>query len=245
VVGQYLFTSWYPKQLRDLTAPARQRAYHAPELDTVYPAPAHPPERSVTMLSDEQLDAVGSAQLRQDVTVPFPGIAVTYPSGMVLNRDAQIALAFIHDSIDERPIYFAASGGLMNDLGLQPWGVRHGLAVKLELRDLKKASPEGVVQGSPEYGADYFHMPSSLALYQDVYRFRSLRDRPIWADRSTLNIPWYYYVLALQLSDASRKAGVDAETVSRLQQDALAFEVVANGGSRGTPGELTGDTPGT
>ena len=169
----------------------------------------------------------------------MPGIAVTYPSGMVLNRDAQIALAFIHDSIDERPIYFAASGGLMNDLGLQPWGVRHGLAVKLELRDLKKEQPAGVVQGSPEYGAAYFHMPSSLALYRDVYRFRSLRDRPIWADRSTLNIPWYYYVLAVQLSDVSRKAGVDTETVSRLQQDALAFEVVANGGSRGTPGAIS------
>jgi hypothetical protein len=245
VVGQYLFTSWYPKQLRDLTAPGRQRPYHAPELDTVYEAPADPPAQAVTTLTDEQLDAVGAAQLRQDVTVPLPGVAVTYPSGMVLDRDAQIALAFIHDSIGERPIYFAASGGLMNDLGLQPWGVRHGLAVKLQLRDLKGDPPEGVVQGSPQYGADWFHMPSSLALYQEVYRFRSLRDRAIWPDRSTLNIPWYYYVMAVQLSDVSRNAGLDPETVSRFQQDALAFEVVANGGARGTPGELTGDTPGT
>jgi hypothetical protein len=245
VVGQYLFTSWYPKQLRDLTAPGRQRPFDAPELDTVYEAPASPPARALTTLTDEQMDNVGGARLGQDVTVPFPGIAITYPSGMVLNRDAQIALAFIHDSIDERPVYFAASGGMMNDLGLQPWGVRHGLAVKLELRDLKQAQREGVVQGSPEYGGDYFDMPASLALYQDIYRFRSLRDRAIWADRSTLNIPWYYYVMALQLSDASRNAGLDAETVSRFQQDALAFEVVANGGARGTPGELTGDTPPT
>ncbi len=122
VVGQYLFTSWYPKQLRDLTAPDRQRPFDAPELDTVYEAPEHPPTRSVTTLTDEQMDNIGGARLGQDVTVPFPGIAVTYPSGMVLNRDAQIALAFIHDSIDERPVYFAASGGMMNDLGLQRVG---------------------------------------------------------------------------------------------------------------------------
>jgi hypothetical protein len=245
VVGQYLFTSWYPKQLRDLTAPDRQRPFDAPELDTVFEAPAQPPPRAVTTLTDAQMDGIGAARLDQDVTVPFPGLAVTYPSGMVLNRDAQIALAFIHDSIDERPIYFAASGGMMNDLGLDAWGVRHGLAVKLELRDLEGEQREGVVQGSPEYGGDYFDMPASLALYEDVYRFRSLRDRAVWADRSSLNIPWYYYVLALQLSDASRVAGLDAETVSRFQQDALAFEVVANGGRRGTPGEIGGDTPPT
>ncbi len=218
----------------------------APELAGIYADPTAPPADAVTMLTDEQMDGIGAARLSQDVTVPFPGIAVTYPSGMVLNRDAQLALAFIHDSIDERPIYFAASGGLMSDLGMDPWGVRHGLAVKLQLRDLKAEQPEGLVQGSPEYGGEYFDMPSSLKLYQDVYRFRSLRDRAIWADRSTLNIPWYYYVLAMQMSDVALKADAGTEVVSRLQQDALAFQVVANGGTRGTPGaEVSADTPGT
>jgi hypothetical protein len=245
VVGQYLQTSWYPKQLRDLTSPGRQRPYQAPELDGIYSAPPAAPADAVTELTDEQMDGIGAARLSQDVTVPFPGIAVTYPSGMVLGRDAQLALAFIHDSIDERPIYFAASGGLMTDLGMDPWGVRHGLAVKLQLRDLKADQPEGVVQGSREYGGDYFDLAASLKLYQDVYRFRSLRDREIWADRSTLNIPWYYYVLAMQMSDVARVANEGTEVVSRFQQDALAFQVVANGGSRGTPGEVAGDTPGT
>ncbi len=237
VVGQYLFTDWYPKQIKELTTPGRQRPYDAPELAEIYDAPDHPPERPVTTLDAAQMDQIQGARLDQDVTVPFPQLAVTYPSGMVMNRDAQIALAFIHDSIDERPIYFAATGGLMTTLGLGRWGVRHGLAVKLALRKLDQAQPEGLVKGSDQYGGEYFDLKSSLALYEDLYQYRSIRNRDIWSDRSTLNIPWYYYVMALQLSDVAKLAGQPAAVVSRLQQDALAFQVVADGGRIGTPGE--------
>ena len=62
------------------------------------------------------------------------------------------------------------------------------------------------------------------------------RDRPIWQDRATLNIPWFYYALALQLSDVARVGGADADLVTRLETDALAFQVVAGGGPKGTPG---------
>jgi hypothetical protein len=147
-----------------------------------------------------------------------------------------LALAFIHDSIEERPIYFAATAGLMRELGLDPWAVRQGLAVRLDLRDLDGEQPAGWVTGSPEYGGDVFDLDRSLKLYQEVYRFRSIRDRAIWQDRSTLNIPWFYYALAIQLTDAARVGGADAEVVTRLQNDALAFQVVAGGGPRGTPG---------
>lgn len=238
VVGQYLQTDWYPKQLKELTEPERQRPYDAPELAAIYPAPSAPPKRSVTSLEPAEMDAIGAARLSQDVTVAFPGrLAVTYPSGTILTRDEQVALAFIHDSIDDRPIYFAASGGLMQSLGLSRWGVRHGLAVKLDLRKLDQDTREGLVKGSPQYGAETFDLDTSLALYQDIYRFRSIRNRAIWADRSTLNIPWYFYALSLQLSDVAKIGNQPDEVVNRLRQDALAFQVVADGGERGTPGE--------
>jgi hypothetical protein len=235
VVGQYLQTPWYPKQLRDLTAPGRQRLFDPAQGAGIYTAPDHPPAGAVTGLTDEEMDGIFGAQLDNDITVPFPKLAVTYPAGTSLSRTAQLALAFIHDSIGERPIYFAASAGLMRELGLDPWAVRQGLAVKLELQDLNRDRPAGWVEGSPEYGGDVFDLDRSLSLYQDVYRFRSIRDRPIWQDRSTLNIPWFYYALALQLSDVARVGGADAEVVKRLQDDALAFQIVAEGGSKGTP----------
>ena len=236
IVGQYLQTSWYPKQLRDLTTPERQRPFDPDQGVGLYVAPASPPQRAITGLSDEEMDGIFGAQLDTDITVPFPTLAVTYPGGTSLSRAAQLALAVIHDSALERPIYFSSTAGLMSELGLDPWAVRHGLGVKLVLRDLDGEQPAGWVTGTPEYGADVFDLERSLKLYQEVYQYRSIRDRDIWQDRATLNIPWFYYALALQLSDAARVGGVDQEVITRLENDALAFQVVAGGGPKGTPG---------
>jgi hypothetical protein len=235
IVGQYLFTSWYPKQLKAHTEPGHQRLFDPSQTEGLYAAPTEPPGHAITSLAPEQMDGVVGARLDQDVTVPLSGVAVTYPAQYVMNRDAQLALAIIHDAIDERPIYFTGTAGMMNDLGLTPWGVRKGLAVKLVLRDLSGPQPAGYVKGSDAYGGETFDLDTSLRLYQDVYAYRSIRDRDIWPDRSTLNIPWYYYALAAQLADVSRVAGMDDETVSRLQGDALGFQAVAEGGPRGTP----------
>jgi hypothetical protein len=111
--------------------------------------------------------------------------------------------------------------------------------VKLELRNLETDPGEGFVQGTPEYGADWYDLEHSMRLYDEVYGFRGLRDRAIWPDRSTTMMPWQYYLLALQLSDAAAVGGLDASVVERLRADAAAFQLVAQGGPRGMPD--TGD----
>ena len=236
IVGQYLYTPWYPRQLQELTTPQRQRPYDPAQGLGLYETPEAPPAHAITRLSHDEMDRIAGAQLDRDITVSFPQLAVTYPAGTVLDRSAQLALAFIHDSIEERPIYFAAAGGLMSQLGLDPWAVHHGLAVKLELRSLEGPQPEYLVQGSPPYGAEYFHLERSLRLYDEVYSYRGIKDREIWQDRATLNIPWHYYALALQLGDAARVAGREPELLERLSNDATRFQVLAGGGSKGTPG---------
>jgi hypothetical protein len=120
----------------------------------------------------------------------------------------------------------------MSELGLDRWAVRHGLVTKLVLRSPSAPLPEGVVQGTDPYGGEIFEAERSLELYLDVYQFRSLRDRDIWQDRSTVNIPLHFYALALQLSDIARESGRDADLVQRLEEDAIAFQRVAEGGSR-------------
>jgi hypothetical protein len=240
IVGQYLFTDWYPRQLARLTAPDRQRPFDPDLVPGLYPAPPKPPEHSITTLTDDQMNAVVGARLSQDATIHFPQIDVVYPAGTDLNRADQLALAFIHDSIEERPIYFAGAGGLISDLGLDRWGVRQGLAVKLDLRTSADSLPKGLVRGSRPYNAEVFDLPRSLELYQNVYRYRGLRERAVWADRSTLNIPWHYYAMALQLSDVVRTATADSTLVRELQGDALAFRVVSEGGALGTPTDSGG-----
>ncbi|NJD19270.1 MAG: DUF2723 domain-containing protein, partial [Gemmatimonadetes bacterium] len=235
IVGQYLFTPWYIKQLQELTTPERQRPFDPAQGAGIFQAPAAPPSRPIVALTHEQMDMVGGAELAEDVTVIFPRLAVTYPKGTVLDRSAQLAISVIHDAIGERPIYFAASAGLMSQLGLEPWGVRHGLAVKLEFRPLEGPQPPGIVRGSNEYGAEYFHLERSLKLYDEVYAYRGIRDRRIWQDRATLNIPWHFYALAAQLADVARIAGRDPAVVKRLEDDAVMFRIVADGGADGTP----------
>jgi hypothetical protein len=240
IVGQYLYTPWYPKQLQELTVPGRQRPFDPAQGLGLFEAPPAPPTRSITELTHEQMDAATGSQLSRDVTVSFPQLAVTYPAGSVLDRGAQLSLSIIHDAIDERPIYFAATAGLMSQLGLDAWAVHHGLAVKLELRNLEAPQPPELVRGSPPYGAEFFHLDRSLKLYQEVYSYRGIKDRPIWQDRATLNIPWHFYALALQLSDVARVAGRDPALVEALSADAQGFQVVADGGVRGTPGAAAG-----
>ncbi len=237
VVGQYLYTTWYPKQLKELSSPERQRPYDADFFPGLHES-RRMPERPVTVLGDEVMDGVSAIRLPEDVTIPFPKLAVTYPEGMVLDRGQQLALRMISDSVGERPIFFSSSAGLMTDLGLERWGVRHGLTVKLDLRNLDTDEHEGLLQGSPEYGADWYDVAQSRKLYDEVYRFRGLRDRDVWADRSTLMIPYQYYVLALQLSDIVALSGGEPGTVRRLEEDAAAFRLVAQGGLRGSPGAV-------
>ena len=120
----------------------------------------------------------------------------------------------------------------MSRLGLERWGVRHGLTTKLELRNLETDPHEGMIRGSPEYGSVWLDLEKSLKLYDEIYEYRGLRDRAIWADRSTTMMPYQYYVMALQLSDAAQLDGRSPELVQRLRDDALAFQEVAVGGQR-------------
>jgi hypothetical protein len=237
VVGQYLYTSWYPRQLQELTLLENQRRFDPALAPGLY-ADRAPPRGPVLRLSEDVLDRVGTVRLPNDMTVAFPKLAVTYPSGMVLDRAQQLAIRMINDAVLERPIYFSSSAGIMRDLGLDRWGVRHGLTTKLEIRNLDTDLHDGLVRGSPEYGGVWFDLDHSMRLYDEVYEFRGLRDRPIWQDRSTSMMPWQYYLLALLLSNAVTVDGGDTAVVERLLDDSAAFQLVAQGGARGRPAEI-------
>jgi hypothetical protein len=194
------------------------------------------PTSAVLLADAGTLDRVQSGYIDRDVTVPFPDLAVTYPAGTPLTRVQRIALSIIHDSILERPVYFASMGGLMGEMALERWAVRQGVVARLWLRPLDGPSPEGVVQGSPEMGAEWYDVSRSMTLYEEIYDFRGLRDRAVWFDRATLNIPWHFYALALQLSDVAAITGESDERVDALSADAESFMITAQGGYRGIPG---------
>lgn len=233
VVVQYLYTTWYPKQLQELTDPSRQRPF-LPEQDAgLYDAPPLP-GAAILSLSPEQMDAVGTTRLTQDFTVPLGGLAVQYPAGMVLNRGQLLALTIIRDSAHERPIHFSSVAGVLADLGLDPWSVRLGMSMKL-VPDDPANDPERYSRIAAQLGGDWVDWERTRHLAENVFVYDGLRDRAIWADRASLNIPWHYYFLYLTLADVADRRGLDDTTVEEYAREADLYQVVANGGHRGTP----------
>ena len=232
VVLQYLYTSWYPRQIRDQTAPGQQRPFDNQFAAGIYSTTTPLPDQSVSLATDEVLNDVRAGILQVDLNVSLDSVVVTYPSGHFMDRAARIALSMIHDSAGRRPIYFASSAGLLRTLGLGPFGVRHGIATKLVMRDLEGEAPEGWVEGSARMGAEWFDMERNMTLVRDVYRYRGLKDRELWQDRSTLGIPTQYQFLFVQLADVAAIESRPIEEVAALAEEAAAMRVTALGGPR-------------
>jgi hypothetical protein len=231
VVGQYLYTTWYPRQIQELTSPDRQRPFRPEHGGGIHRAPAQPPENPAIRLAPEEMDRVVGGRSSGTLTLPLGEVAVQYPAGTLLDRGDQMTLALIYDSLEERPIYFATPSGILGRLGLQPWAVRHGLAAKLIPRNLDAPQDPNLVRTSEAVGGEWFDVERSLRLVNEVYTYRGFRDRLVWADRSTLNIPWYFYATAVQLADAvSRWEQGTEDVILALRQEAEEFYITAHGG---------------
>jgi hypothetical protein len=237
IVGQYLYTEWYPRQLRHLTSPSRQRPFEDPEGLGLYETPDSMPTRPITTLSDAELAGIGRAQLESDLNVtlraPEGAAVLQYPGGSILEREHQLALAIIQESLGERPIHFASSGGLVRTLGMDRWAVRQGITSRLRIQTLNEV--EGLTRASENTGGGWVDFDLTLTLADEVFLYRGLRSREIWADRATLNIPLHFYFLYMQLADAALQLGREDEVVDRLLDEADTFLVTAEGGTRGTP----------
>ena len=234
IVGQYLYTQWYPRQLRHHTSPERQRSFEpSPGLD-IYGASYLPPSRPITTLTDGELNGIAFAQLTAELNVtlraPEGAVVLQYPAGYQLQRGDQLALAIIQESLDERPIHFASTGGLATELGLDRWVVRQGLTSRLLIQDLEDIP--GVAQISQSSGGDWVDLDRSLRLAEEVFLYRGLRDREIWADRATLNIPLHFYFLYVQMADAAIRLEREEALVDSLLDEAQRFLLTAQGGTR-------------
>jgi hypothetical protein len=231
VVGQYLYTDWYPRQLQELTSPGRQRPFLPEQGGGIHEPPEAPPSGPIITLTPAQMDGITGGAFSADTPIPLGPVAVQYPAETYLDRGDQLTLAMIIDSIDDRPIFFATPSGILGKLGLEPWAVRHGLAAKLIPRDLGAEPEPGLIQNSPGYGEDWFDVQRSLDLLQNVYSYRSLEDRKVWTDRSTLNIPLYFYFTSVQLADAiTRWESGTEEQIDYLLDKAEGFLVTGRGG---------------
>ncbi|MBI4519883.1 MAG: DUF2723 domain-containing protein [Gemmatimonadetes bacterium] len=227
IVGQYLATSWYPRQLQRLTKPEQQRPF-SPVATPPFYADVPAPARSILSLAPEELDRITGWDGRAPLRVRLGTLEVEYAQGMQLSRSHVLALAVIRDSVEERPIYFANTTGLGSELGLAEHGVRQGLVTRLWPGEL--SAVPSLAQLPREVGGGWIDVDRTVALVDSVYTYRGLRDRDIWPDLSTANIPWQFYVTHLQLADVFLRYG-NPEVGNRFLADANGFLELTRGGS--------------
>ncbi|MYH53713.1 MAG: DUF2723 domain-containing protein, partial [Gemmatimonadetes bacterium] len=228
VVVQYLFTEWYAKQLRERTEPGQQRPF-VPVQGLPF-ADREPPVGPVIALTDEEIESVEDGLLRENLDVRMGNMTVQFPRGMDVRSGHRLALAIIDASSGERPIYFASRDGEMADMELSAWGVSEGLAVRLHMRDLDGEQPPEYRQTGMELGGEWFNYPRSRHLVDEVYSYRSLREREIWQDYSTKSIVYGYYRHTALLAAIAEVEG-DMEASLRYQEMAREFVQVYFGGT--------------
>ena len=229
VVHSYLGTPWYPKQIRQLTAPCPpgvspddspttivcQRPFDADDAVGPYAGMTPtPPTRSIISLDDEMIDNLqqGFTVSRDTVFTPAEGVQafvrgpdiVYYPDIMVYH--------IVQQAFGDRPVYFAATAPpVYGKWGLQPHLVRHGLAFKVEPGPLEETADRRDLEGILPTGGgtpSWVDRERTRALMWDVFRVDYLRTWSEWPEPSTQSsIPTQYYIAYLSLGLADQVMG--------------------------------------
>ena len=158
------------------------------------------PRKSILALDDAVIEQVASpagyVAMEEGREFRLGPVVASLDGGTVVFPWQQFALALIQNSIDDRPIYFASSGNAARSLGLSPYLVRQGLALRLN-------------PGPPDLSPGNVLMQDASLVpvtgpWLDEERTRTLVDSVFvhrggipdewahWPDRSTIGIPNYY-----------------------------------------------------
>jgi hypothetical protein len=127
----------------------------------------------------------------------------------VLQRADLFVLRMIQDSWPQRPIYFArTSGGYARSLGLGDDVLTQGLASKLFMPPTS-GSPKDTVYLQ---GDGWLDVARSEALWNNVFQGpQSVLNTGDWIDRPSVGIPYLYVATGLELAEALKTQGKQAE----------------------------------
>ncbi len=195
--------------------------------------PVRAPTRSVfppQMMDDAFVTRVATSlfPLGEGRTFDLGPIQATMAGGRDMIPWEQFALAAISNSLGDRPVYFASSGGTANRFGLRPHLIRQGLAHRLVPGYPGNLWSRGVrPQPDTELKSvigDWVDVERTAKLVDEVFVHRGgLPDGwAHWPDVSTVGIPnyyaWVYYGLLFQAMQDG-----DAELQTLREKRALAW----------------------
>ncbi len=174
-VTSYLNTSWYVKQLRDLSHPCSpgedpsldptriicQRPYQPrnmpPALLAVgVPASMPPPGDSAFPLSDKEIESITAVTQLTDRPIRYTAGAIdaVIPEGTILEPADTFVAVVLQRNLGKRPIHFSAPAPTLRRLGLEDYGVRVGLTIQLDENLPSPDRRRSDLLASPQPGED-------------------------------------------------------------------------------------------
>lgn len=246
MVGEYLNTPWYVKQLRQLTEPcppgvdplARptrivcQRPMEGADLPAAlvqagWGQDERPPPDSVFPLSDEEIDAIASQYIITDRPLAFNvgKMEATIEAGTPLLPADTFVAAMLRATAGERPIHFMPGSSTVSKLGLWDYTVRQGLTWRIAVTGLPPEDDGGSIVHLPEsrpagMAGAAIDLPLTEFLLSKVYlrRGRILDPSAPWVDAATINIPAQYVFAHLAAGYGHSVEGAGAEAERQFRQ---------------------------
>jgi hypothetical protein len=231
VVLSYLNTSWYPRQLRDLTTPCDpgvdpvaqrtrivcQRPFVPADLPRAlvqagWSRSIEPPRDSILPLTDEEIDRIASEFVitQQPLSLRAGEMETSIASGTRLVPADLFVAAVLRSAIGDRPIHFMPGAPPTFSLGLYAHTVRRGLVWKVVERN---GARDGIVElpGDlfPTMAGAAIDLPLTDTLVQDVYlrRGRIMDPGAPWVDEATTNILLQYVLTHYTAAEAHALLG--------------------------------------
>jgi hypothetical protein len=225
IVSSYLDTSWYAKQVRDLSQPCVDGMTPAPQSSRIicqrtYQSIASPwpaanlPEDSVLPLSDTEIERIAQMPIRLAQAALFEagGIRTTIPAGTVLMPSDTFITAILAMNAGRRPIHFIVPSPVLTTLDLHDYTIRSGLTFRLHTGDARPDADGSVVElvnnEAPQILGRFVDVAATERLLDDVFQWHGAPAYPIvWTDSATKNIPAYYAWAHIALGQALAQRG--------------------------------------
>ena len=239
IVHSYLGTTWYPKQLRQLTSPCPegldpldsptvvvcQRPFdEEAAIGPLRGMEYTPPTRPVVALTDEQIETLppGYIMPADTVLAVSDWVRADVREGEVIAYPDILVLHIIQQAMGDRPVYFAATAPpVYGRWRLQPYLLRQGMAHKL-VHGLLESAGDTVFVGA-RLDIPWVDRKRTQELLWDVFQVDYLLDWDTWPEPSTrASIPAQYYLaymaltVAHELRDEPEEADRAYERAERL-----------------------------
>jgi hypothetical protein len=196
------------------------------------------PTHSILPGTEEDIDELlrtyyanpGAFIIREPMHLTAGNLEFTIPPNQLLSPADVFMLQIVQSSIADRPIYFASTTQAYENVGLSPYLIRQGLALKLNNGPIEPDPEAGIYRVPPEFAiylGSHIDLPRTDALLWDVFLHRGgIPDGwGHWVDVATKGFPTYYGYTHMIAAQLHAEQGNETEAARHLERVEAWFEL--------------------